>query len=258
MSREDLLAACHSIFESAAPALTIEFQGGDPLLRFDLVKTAIDEILRLNEVEQRHLRFVVASTLHQVNADMCAYFKQHGVYLSTSIDGPADLHNKNRPLPSRNSHELTTRGIDLARSLVGPDAVSALMTTTRASLEHPEAIVDEYVRLGFNEIFLRPLSAYGFAQRNEKRLGYAHDEFSQFYERGFERVLHWNRQGIRFERSAQQFFLTRYCRRSTPATWTCKALLVQAWGRLSITTMVTSTHPTKQECSWRWVTTVCA
>lgn len=196
MSIPDLDSACDGIFESVAPALTIEFQGGDPLLRFDLLQHAIERISKRNQTEQRALRFVVASTLHQLNEKMCDFFKTHKVFLSTSIDGPADLHNKNRPTPTRNAYERTLAGISLARTQLGPDAVSALMTTTRESLSQPEAIVDEYVRLGFQDIFLRPLSSYGFAKRNQAVLGYTLEDFQSFYRRGLERILHWNRQGV--------------------------------------------------------------
>lgn len=196
MSEICLDEACDSIFESASPTLTVEFQGGDPLLRFDLVKRAILRIQKRNASEDRRIRFVVASTLHQLDVTMCAFFKAHGVYLSTSIDGPRELHNRNRPTPGRNAHELTVAGIQLARDLMGHDSVAALMTTTKASLAHPEAIVDEYVRLGFHEIFLRPLSSYGFAKRNQTLLGYNVEGFLRFYERGLQRVLHWNREGV--------------------------------------------------------------
>ena len=196
MSLADLDAACDTIFESASPALTVEFQGGDPLLRFDLVQRAILRIKDRNAAEGRRLRFVVASTLHQLDPAMCAFFKAHGVYLSTSLDGPKELHNRNRPTSGRDAYERTIAGIELARTQISNDAVDALMTTTKASLDHPEAIVDEYVRLGFREIFLRPLSSYGFAKRNQSLLGYSLGLFSRFYERGLERVLHWNRQGV--------------------------------------------------------------
>jgi His-Xaa-Ser system radical SAM maturase HxsB len=138
----------------------------------------------------------VASTLHQLTEEMCAVLREFGAYLSTSIDGPASLHNRNRPLPGRRAYERTMAGVDLARRFIGPDSVSALMTTTRASLPHAEEIVDEYVRLGFTDIFLRPLSSYGFAKRNQDRLGYSIEEFAEFYLRGLERVLYWNRQGM--------------------------------------------------------------
>lgn len=196
MSAANLDAACDCIFEGSAPSLTVEFQGGDPLLRFDLVRRAIERIAATNQREQRRIRFVVASTLHQLTEDMCAFFAEHKVMLSTSLDGPAALHNKNRPLPTRDAYERTIRGIELARRLVGPESVSALMTTTKESLTQPEAIVDEYVKLGLRDVFLRPLSAYGFAKRNQAHLGYTLNDFTEFYRRGLERVIYWNRQGV--------------------------------------------------------------
>ncbi len=164
-------------------------------MRFDLVKHAILRIEALNESEGRNLRFVIASTLHQLTEEMCIFFRERAVYLSTSIDGPAILHNRNRPTPTRNSYERTLAGVELARTLIGENSVSALLTATKESLNCPEDIVDEYVRLGFRDIFLRPLSSYGFAKRNQAIQGYSPEAFAAFYRRGLERILHWNRNG---------------------------------------------------------------
>jgi His-Xaa-Ser system radical SAM maturase HxsB len=196
MTYAQLDAACERIWESSADVLTVEFQGGDPLLRFDLIVRAVTTLTGFNRANRKRLRFVVASTLHQLTDDMCGFFATHNVYLSTSLDGPAQLHNKNRPVPGRNSHERTLEGIALARSRMGSNTVSALMTTTRASLDYPEEIVDEYVRLGFHDIFLRPLSVYGFAKRNLERVGYSLEEFQIFYRRALDRIFWWNRQGV--------------------------------------------------------------
>lgn len=196
MSRETLEKACTTVFQSAESALTIEFQGGDPLLRFDLVRFAVERIAKLAEDASRKVRIVVASTLHQLTPEMCAFFKAHQVYLSTSLDGPADVHNKNRPVPTRDSHQRTLAGIELARKQIGPDSVAALMTATAESLRYPEEIVDEYVRLGFDEIFLRPLSLYGFAKRNEALLGYGPQRFQAFYERAHARIQYWAERGV--------------------------------------------------------------
>lgn len=196
MSLEHLDLTCETIFESPSKTLTVEFQGGDPLLRFDLIQRAILRIEAMNQREKRELRFVVASTLHQLNDDMCSFFKAHGVLLSTSVDGPAALHNKNRPTPTRDAYERTIAGMALARLRLGQDSISALQTTTKDSLQYPEDIVDEYVSLGLRDIFLRPLSSYGFAKRNQALLGYPVDAFQKFYLRGLDRVLHWNRQGV--------------------------------------------------------------
>lgn len=189
-------AACERIWESRADVLTVEFQGGDPLLRFDLIVRAVQRLTQINHEGRKRFRFVVASTLHQLTEEMCAFFKAHNVVLSTSLDGPEHLHNRNRPIPGRDSYRRTLEGIALARQHIGAHSVSALMTTTKASLELPEEIVDEYVRQGFNEIFLRPLSIYGFAKRNLSRVGYSQDEFRAFHERALRRILWWNEQGV--------------------------------------------------------------
>ncbi|MBD8532930.1 MULTISPECIES: His-Xaa-Ser system radical SAM maturase HxsB [unclassified Massilia] len=196
MTPEMLDAACARIWESTADVLTIEFQGGDPLLRFDLIVRAVEKLTRMNHEGRKRLRFVVASTLHQLTEEMCDFFRTYDVVLSTSLDGPAQLHNRNRPVPGRDSYQRTLEGIALARQRIGQHAVSALMTTTKASLAFPEEIVDEYVRLGMDEIFLRPLSIYGFAKRNLTRLGYTQEEFQAFYERALRRVLWWNEKGV--------------------------------------------------------------
>ncbi|WP_110601512.1 His-Xaa-Ser system radical SAM maturase HxsB [Salinicola lusitanus] len=196
LSKKDVDKIAEAVFQTSSNAITIEFQGGDPLLRFDLIRYAIDEIDKKRSDSDKKIRFVITSTLHQLTAEMCEYFRAKDVYLSTSIDGPAWLHNVNRPIPGKNSFERTVEGIKLARDLIGADRVSALMTTTRKSLNYANEIVDEYIRLGFNEIFIRPLSLYGFANRNIKRLGYTVQDFLDFYDQAFNRVLYWNRQGV--------------------------------------------------------------
>jgi His-Xaa-Ser system radical SAM maturase HxsB len=196
MHCEDLDAACDQIFNSSSQTLTVEFQGGDPLLRFDLVQRAVLRITNKNEIEKRVIRFVVASTLHQLTREMCEFCKAHEIYLSTSVDGPSWLHNRNRPIKDRNAYERTVAGIELAKSVIGPNSVSALMTTTKLSLQFANDIVDEYVQLGLTEIFLRPLSSYGFAKRNQSRQGYSVEDFHEFYNAALDRVLWWNAKGV--------------------------------------------------------------
>jgi His-Xaa-Ser system radical SAM maturase HxsB len=195
MSIEQLDAACNAISSTTSKSITVEFQGGDPLIRFDLVAHAVRRIENLIAGTEKSLRFVVATTLHQLTEEMCSFFRDHRVYLSTSVDGPESLHNKNRPTPTRDAHQRTLAGIHLARRLIGPDSVSALMTTTRDSLDRPTDVVDEYVRLGLRDLFVRPLSAYGFAKRNQLHLAYPLARFKLFYERALDRILDWNRRG---------------------------------------------------------------
>ncbi len=197
MSEQDIDLVAESILEAPGNDLTVEYQGGDPLLRFDLVERSMAKIAAGAVDAKKSIRFVVASTLHQLTPEMCGVLKQYGAVLSTSIDGPARLHNGNRPIRGRDSYQRTIAGIEMARAHMGHDVVAALMTTTRASLSTPEDIVDEYVSIGMSEISLRPQSPFGFAALPKKSGGITQSEYLSFYSRAFERVLYWNRRGVR-------------------------------------------------------------
>src|SRR5258708_40345738 len=105
----------------------------------------------------KNLDIVVCSNLACVTDDMLRYFRDENVKVSTSLDGPAFLHNKNRPRPGHNSYEKAIEGIERSRAILGMERVAALMTTTAASLDYPAEIVDEYVSRDFHSIFLRPI-----------------------------------------------------------------------------------------------------
>ena len=113
------------------------------------------------------------------------------------LDGPEFLHDANRPRPGHDSYRRTIENLTWAREVLGADRISAVMTTTARSLDHPQAIVDEYVRLGFPSIFLRSVSPYGFAVRTGEAARYETREFVRFYQQALERVIEVNRRGVR-------------------------------------------------------------
>lgn len=193
------LNAVERLFEWPSKTLTVEFQGGEPLLHFAGIRTLVEAIEKRNKHEQRDIQFVIASTLHDLTDEQLAFMKEHRFQLSTSLDGPEWLHNANRPRPERDSYQRTLRGIDRGRMVLGDDAVSALTTLTKRSLEAPEAIVDEYRKQGFHSIFLRPLSPYGFALKTANRNGYPIGDFLRFYATALDHILAVNRSGYVME-----------------------------------------------------------
>lgn len=185
-------------FRSPSPSIKIEFQGGEPLLNFDLIRYVVEAAEAINRVEKRNLAFVIATNLSYVSDEILEYADAHDIYFSTSLDGPAQLHDRNRPRPGKDGHALTVHAIRRIQARLGVDRVSALMTTTVASLAHPEEIIDEYLRMGFREIFLRPLSPYGFAVKTGAIDKYNAERWLNFYKRGLAYILDLNRNGYRF------------------------------------------------------------
>jgi uncharacterized protein len=195
MSSSTVAAAVDMTFRSPAHAIKIEFQGGEPLLAFDQIKSIVSIAEERNLQERRNLQFVIATNLSLLSDEILDYCDRHGIYLSTSLDGPGSLHDRNRPRPGKNGHALTVAGIKRVQARLGRDRISALMTTTERSLPHVREIIDEYVTLGLRSIFLRPLSPYGFAVTTGQIEKYGSERWLAFYKQGLEYILELNRHG---------------------------------------------------------------
>jgi uncharacterized protein len=196
MSSADAMSALDLTLRSPSPALKIEFQGGEPLLNFPLIQQIVREAESRNHGKE--LAFVIATNLALINEEILEFCREHDIQISTSLDGPSSLHNANRPRPGQDSYQRTIDGIRLVRNTLGRDKVSALMTTTEASLDKVTDIVDEYLAQGFDGIFLRPISPYGFALKTKSYLRYNTDRWLRFYESGLEYIILLNKQGIEF------------------------------------------------------------
>lgn len=197
------------VFRSPNPAIKIEFQGGEPLLNFPLIRHIVEKAVQRNEIEQRELQFVITTTLALLTPEILEFCAEHRIFLSSSLDGPADLHNHNRPRPGRDSHARFVTGLKMARDRLGYDSVSALMTTSPASLGRVRDIIDEYLRHGFDGIVLRHLSPYGFAVKTKSYQAYDANRWLDFYREGMEYILELNKKGIFFVEHMSSLMLTK-------------------------------------------------
>jgi His-Xaa-Ser system radical SAM maturase HxsB len=195
MPQDVAAAAVDMMLRSPSPHLTLELQGGEPLLAFDTIKYIVSIAKPGAARLDKELDIVITSNLAFLTDDILDYCKSERIKLSTSLDGPEFIHNANRPRPEGNSYRVAIDGIKRARRALGADQVAALMTTTQLSLQHPDEIIDEYVRQSFHTIFLRPISPYGFAIKSSHRTGYQMDAFLEFYRTGLRHILDLNKKG---------------------------------------------------------------
>lgn len=198
MSEATAMRALDLVFRSPSRYIKIEFQGGESMLNFELVRTIVREAERRNQTQGRALDFVIATNLAVVTDEILEFCRDHEIFVSTSLDGPADLHNANRPRPGHDSYQRAIAGIHRARTFVGRDRVSALMTTTERSLGRVRDIIDEFIAQGFEGIFLRPLSPYGFAVKTHSYDTYDMERWLKFYFEGLDYIIELNAAGFRF------------------------------------------------------------
>ncbi|MDP1845168.1 MAG: His-Xaa-Ser system radical SAM maturase HxsB [Candidatus Moranbacteria bacterium] len=203
------------IFSTPNNNVAIEFQGGEPLLNWPIVKFIVEYAKEKNKIEKKSLELRLVSNFSLMDKEKLRFFFRNHVALCTSLDGPEAIHNRNRPLPRKNSYEETTKWLKQAmdeyrrierKKIRGKYYFfqpGALVTVSRFSLEHPKEIVDEYLKWGFDTIFLRPLSPLGTAGKAWSKMGYKPQEYLDFYKKALDYILEINQSGKRFyERTA--------------------------------------------------------
>jgi His-Xaa-Ser system radical SAM maturase HxsB len=209
MTEEIADKAIDFVFRSPSSSLKLEFQGGEPLLNFDMVRYTVLKAREKEHELQRPLSIIICSNLSLVSEDILSFCQENKVYFSTSLDGPMELHNKNRPSAEFDSYQRTVEGIYKVREALGIDGISALMTTTTASLKMPKEIVDAYVGMGFKSIFLRPINPYGFATTAGLVTHYSVPEWMNFYKTALNYIIDLNLRGISFREEYTALILRR-------------------------------------------------
>ncbi|NOY91544.1 MAG: His-Xaa-Ser system radical SAM maturase HxsB [Deltaproteobacteria bacterium] len=218
MTPEIAERAIDLILQTTSDYVTIEFQGGEPLVNFEVVKHAIEYALSKNASAGKQLEFTMVSNFALLDEEKLDYLLEHRVQLCTSIDGPADLHDSVRKLPradgSAHGHAVRwTRRINERYRELGLEEtlyhVEALVTVTRELLHRERELVDTYTELGCRALFLRPLDPFGFADKTQHLIEYPREDYLAFYRRTVDYIIERNKQGVEILERYAAIFLTK-------------------------------------------------
>ncbi len=187
------------IFESPSPIIKIEFQGGEPLLNWPVIQDIVEYAQIVNKVAKRRLEFVICTNLTLVTRAILEYCKAHRIMISTSLDGDKAIQNHNRiPRGQIDGYDVFEEKLSLTRAVLGKDGASPLLTVSRTNLGQLPQVVDEYIRKGFQGVFIRALNPYGNAIDNMDTLGYSTDEFIAAYKTALNYIIEKNIEGYFF------------------------------------------------------------
>jgi His-Xaa-Ser system radical SAM maturase HxsB len=166
---------------------------------------------KLNKTARKNLSFVLCTNLTLVDNDILEFLKKHDILISTSLDGPKHIHDANRIMRNgQSSYDMFIKKLELTRSVLEQDKISALMTITRTNIYELNRVIDEYARLDFKGIFLRSLNPYGYAKKETgKALQYGVEEFVSSYQNAIRHILELNKQGKTFVEYFAAIILSR-------------------------------------------------
>jgi len=229
MDKETAKKVVDTIFYTSNPSLTIEFQWWEALVNWDVVKY----IVEYAEIKANHLGknlgFALVTNLTLMDDEKLDYIIEHNIHISTSLDGDEETHNFNRTFKEGNSYNQVTywikrineRYAELDKKIPDFDGkvlrkVWALLTVTKKTLGKYKKVIDTYVSLWLDWIFLRPLNPYGFAAADLKKLWYEPEEFIEFYKKSMDYIIQLNKEWVKFREAMSSMYLSKILTEKDP------------------------------------------
>lgn len=97
MSEETAIKAVDYFFDHSRKDMAITFYGGEPLLRFELLKNVIEYSLEKNKKFNKELSFNFTTNMTMVTKEIAEYLAEvPGLSIVVSMDGPEIIHNSYR------------------------------------------------------------------------------------------------------------------------------------------------------------------
>lgn len=200
MDKETAKKTVDFIFQTPSKGITIEFQGGEPLLNWDVVKFIIKYANEKNIQAKKDMQITIVTNLSKMDQEKMDYLINNKIGICTSLDGPKKLHDYNRKLIGGSNYEQVVKWIKKFRSEykkrgIKDREINALVTLTKKSVKYPKEIVDEYIRLGLKNIHLRFLNKLGIAKKVWPEINYSVREYLNFWKKAVNYIEELKKQG---------------------------------------------------------------
>jgi sulfatase maturation enzyme AslB (radical SAM superfamily) len=96
ISKKNIHKAIDFLFTSEEKELTIQFFGGEPMLRFDLIKEAIGYADKKNFDKNKKTEYLITTNGLLLDQKKLDFIAERGITLMFSLDGAKKTNNKNR------------------------------------------------------------------------------------------------------------------------------------------------------------------
>lgn len=92
--------------------LSLSFDGGEPMINFDVIKEAVSYAAEKGEKRDQPVRFSIGTNATLVTEEIADFFSRHRFSPQFSLDGPEHIHDELRPLKNgKGSYRQLLEGI---------------------------------------------------------------------------------------------------------------------------------------------------
>jgi len=208
------------LFDVRNPKVNLEFQGGEPLLNWKVIKFLAENARKIN-VTGKDLRISLVTNGILLDDKKIDFLIDNDVSICISLDGPEEVHDKNRIFNnSLGTYKQVIKAIKRLRKAYQKRKIDKptdlLATISRYSLSSPQGIIDEYINLGAEQIALRPLNKMGIAKEQWPDIGYSPEEFIDFWTKGMDYIIKLNKKGVKIKERIAAVLLRKILKKENP------------------------------------------
>jgi His-Xaa-Ser system radical SAM maturase HxsB len=214
MDKDTAKKSVDFIFGSPNKNITIEFQGGEPLLNWNIVKYIIEYAKEKNIAEKKNLSFAIVSNFTNMDEQKMDFLVKNDIGVCTSLDGPKELHNYNRHFINGSNYDQVVHWIkrfneEYTKQNMDNKHINALCTLTRKSLAYPKEIIDEYINLNLTSIHLRFLNNLGIAKKSWGKLSYSVEDYLNFWKKSVAYMSNLKNKGVKISERMTEIMLEK-------------------------------------------------
>jgi radical SAM protein with 4Fe4S-binding SPASM domain len=167
MSSETAKYVADFALSSPNSSITFEFQGGEPFLNFEAVKTVIRSVRENPKAAGKVIRYTLVSNLLVAREEDLTYCRDNNISVSYSLNGPGDVHDRFRVNWSgRGSYKSALERLSWLRASFS-DVITAypLCVIDASTAEQLPQIIDFFYDQGFSGVALLRAKPLGNAVR---------------------------------------------------------------------------------------------
>jgi uncharacterized protein len=95
-----------------APRIVLHFGSGEPVIEFRQMRTLVEKAIERGARSGQQVAFELTTNATLVTPDIARFFAEHDFNVRVSCDGPAEIHNRFRPMANgRDSYPRVERGL---------------------------------------------------------------------------------------------------------------------------------------------------
>ena len=123
--------------------INISFYGGEPLLEMELIKKCVEYVRDV--FERKNLSFNLTTNASILTDDMIQYMEEEGFLLTISLDGPQEVHDKNRTFANgkRGTYAVVIERIKRIQE-IAPDFVKNVTFNAVLDDENDFSLINQY------------------------------------------------------------------------------------------------------------------